>query len=738
MTTPLPTAPAPGPDVPATQPANPFLDWLNLTDSDGGQVTHYRLMLEPNFFDILHRVVYGGAAELFYSVYLVGASYAAALMTLILDPNQWLGPLTDFYNGITSRVYSVLPPTAIMVGTFAVLLFSVFVVRSGAKPTSGPGARPGAAAAAPSLFEQWLPSNTQIAKAQWQRLGSGLIMMGVVAALAANPFKIIQEIINAVLALASTLSFTGGDAGATTNYVTTTTNDMIRSVTFLVNYREFLAPSCARLWSLSVNVGGANPACLTPAQSTAADPDLWTALIALATVFIAWGVLSFSIVVAYEFFKHLSIAVGYLIGATWVAALTLANRRPYDPLAEAVARGVTHFVLAIVVLFISATGPTLFLQLITSVLSFLPTLLQVLLAAGGYYLAGKLILLVMEKKSSLLSLFKSKVTQSKTWTNLYPPNPPTTVMSTVFGDTLAQPTAWTKRQYQQLRQRSTNQWSKLKDAAGVWGTDQEGGAAMPTTIIADTPEFSAATERVKLADKPTDAVVISGLDSQTALSGDLADDRTGPTDAPAPVATLGPDGTLVTATPAPIGSMPPPATDVPAVWFRGGIPQLAPPPDQLNSAPAVAAQDPQPSPASSAPLPTATIPPSTSDTVRPRRIDAARAEAAHLHGVETPQLDVDETIARATQVFRDYRPTPTETPPPPRRAELPDLRSVLSAAQWTQKFNHARNVLLAGGVEAVPQLRADEEDVERLVFAVDPAGQIRVELKNDRGFGDLV
>ena len=456
-------------------------------------------------------------------------------------------------------------------------------------------------------------------------------------------------------------------------------------------------------------------------------------------MFIAWGVLSFSITVALEFFKHLSLAVGYLIGATWVAALTLANRRPYDPLATAASRGAVHFLLAIAVLFVSATGPTLFLQLITSVLSFLPTLIQVLLTAGGYYLSGKLILFLMEKKTSLFSLFKSKVTASKTWLNLYPPNPPETVMSTAFGGALDQPTAWTKRNYQQLRERTTNQWSKLKDTATAWGAGQEGGATMPTPILPDTPEFTAATQRVKFGDKPTDTVIVSGLGNSTAPTTTLDEQQDRPFETPAPVAVLGPAGSLLTAIPVAAGNAPPSVTDVPPAWFRSGIPQLAPPLDHTVSLQPVATPDTaQPAAAGAASPTPATIPPPPADTQWARRIDSVRAEAAHLHGQTTPQLEPDEAIARATQRFRSHRPTPPDATESPRRITLPGSRSVVSASQWTQKFNHARNVLLARGVEAVPQIPADEEDIDRLVFAQDPSGLIRVERKNDRGFGDWI
>jgi hypothetical protein len=191
--------------------------------------------------------------------------------------------------------------------------------------------------------------------------------------------------------------------------------------------------------------------------------------------------------------------------------------------------------------------------------------------------------------------------------------------------------------------------------------------------------------------------------------------------------------------PAPIGGVSLPVTDVPTVWFRGGIPQFAPPTDHAISAlTTTAALDIQPVPEGAAAQDVATVPPTAADKQRARRWDSVRAEAAQLHGQTTPQLDHDDAIARTTALFRSYRSTPATPPEPPRRTDLPGLRSVVSAAQWTQKFNHARNVLLARGVEAIPQVPADEEDIDRLGFAEDSSGVIRIERKNDRGFGDWI
>jgi hypothetical protein len=738
VTTMAPAAPpvVPKPAIPSVHAANPLLDWLNLTDSDGGQIAHYRLMLEPGTFDILHKVVYSGGADFCYSLgYLLGSSYATALMQLVLDPNKWLTPLTNAYYGITSRVYDKVPPTIIMAATFGVLLFSVFAVRSGTAAAGMPAqARlAGAGAAAPGLLEQWLPSNTQIAKAQWQRLGSGLVIMSLVGLLAANPFAIIRNIVDAVLEISSSLSFTQSSGGAE-HVITSAGTDMIRSITFLVNYRQFLSPECAHQWSMAINVGGGNPRCLTSAQLAAADPDLWTVALAILAVFIAWAVLSFTIVIAIEFFKHLSLAVGCVIAATWIAALTLANRRPYDPLVAVAARAAVHFLLAIIVQFGASAGPSLLLHVLTSVLP-VPTLFQILIAAASYYIAGKIILFVMEKEKSLLGLLTTKIKQSQTWLNLYPPNAPATVMSTAFGGVLDRPTAWTQRNYNQVRDSAAAGWNNARNAAGAWSRGQDGGDTVPTAIIDDTPEFKAATERIKLYDKPTQRIVVSG-ETATAETPDGS----------AAVAVPGPDGTVTPAAPAPSTGTQPAAPiaepNLAPVWFRGGLPQFVPAPDQYSPpvlTPAAAAGAGQDSPApQKAAQPTN---PARPHFTRPRFSQAARTDAAYLHGVApTPSSDaVDDVIARTTAAFRGYENLPSAADPGRiRRSGAPDLRSVLSAAQWTQRFNHHRNKLLARGIEGIPTLADDEEAVDRIVFAVDAAGQIRIEQKNDRGFGDWV
>ena len=92
---PLPMAPTdPGAAPTIAGAANPLLDWLNkLTDSDGGVIVHYRMMLEPSLTNVLHNVVYSGVVEGCYAFFLLLAAYGAAGMELLLTPDRWLGHL---------------------------------------------------------------------------------------------------------------------------------------------------------------------------------------------------------------------------------------------------------------------------------------------------------------------------------------------------------------------------------------------------------------------------------------------------------------------------------------------------------------------------------------------------------------------------------------------------------------------------------------------------------------------
>ncbi len=685
---------------------NPLLDWLNLVDTDGGLISHYRLILEPGFYNILHRVVYSGLVEFCYTVFLVLAAWGAAGLELILTPDRWLSPLTDFYNTVTSRLYQTIPPLAIVALSFGALVFSVFM-----RPNLTPPGPPGRPPSQPprGWLEQWAPSNTQISTAQWNRLGSGMVLMALVVILIANPFKLIQNVVNAVVAVASELTFTATDGGAAT-YAARGVTDILRTVTFMINYRDLLAPECAQQWSQTINAGGANPSCLTHQQYAAADPDMWTVVMALLAIPIAWGIAKFLWVVAKALFNHLGLTVVYLIGATWVAAATIARRRPYDPLVTLAAKFGEHFLITVGVLFTTAAGPALFVRIFTDVGSFLPMVLQVPLVSLAFYVSAKLIEKILSNRGQLVDLFSDRIKKSETWTNLYNLKAD---QKTVTGqlmpmpsyDQLAAPFTWATGQYQQAQQWTQQRWAQVRaDLAGAPtaapppDATQE-GQSMTVHVQPDTPESLGAQRRISLgqATAPTPAAPLLDPDRpedpwpEAPLAGASTptpppplhdsssppdhDPAAHPVPAAAPIALVAADGTIHAVEPA--GPDTPPGAPGYA-WERGGIPHFAPSAVPL-SLPAAPRLDPPAQRAGIATDQHATPPPAPPSTTPPADLTGPTDSPAE----HRPATDYDPVLRRDADLRRIADALRTETgrlPGIPRPDTRPDDNHLLAAA----------------------------------------------------------
>lgn len=748
---PFPTAPTDdGVTTTIGRAGNPLLDWLNLTDSAGGIIAHYRLMLEASTLNVLHKVVYSGGVEMCYAVFLLLAAYGAAGLELLLTPDRWLGPLTDFYSGVTAAIYQKVPPLAILAITFGFLILSVFVRRGGA-PAAGPGGR-APHAPPPGLLEQWMPSNAQISKAQWNRLGSGMVLMAIVIVLAYNPLKMIQEVVNVVVAVASELTFTGNQGGAGT-YAASGVANVLRDTTFLINYRAILDPDCARQWSQAINAGSGNPSCLTASQYAATDPDFWTLIMALLALPIAWGIAKFFWVAGKNLLNHLSLTVVYLVGTTWVAAGTLARRRPYDPLANLAARFATHFLLTIGILFVTAAFPALFIKLFTDVLSFLPAVLQIPLVSLAFYVSARVLAALLTNKGSIVDLFRDRVKKTQTWNNLFNVKADQkTITSQMLGPAGAQiagPLGWVTDRYSQAQDWTQQRWTQLRDGTGA--PTQEGGA-MNVPVLPDTPETIGAQRRIRLnPDLPTDPAERPMLDPAATV---IPADRPGrtPSDPAGPalpvLALVGPGGVTVPALPAGPTTRP----GAPGyAWFRGGIPQ-AMPTTVPAPYPATAAQPPPPPPV---PQPTnpdlKTAPVSTSNDLADRagffhrRAAVLREEAATMRATAPAEA---ELLTAASRTYR-ISAIPGETTPlgmstqapgtsAAAAAQRPDFKSLLSSAQWAHSLQRAKNLLAARGITTTPTLVESAVTVERIVFASDGEGHAVVRRKNERGFGDSI
>lgn len=749
---PLPMAPAdPGtaPAVAVASAANPLLDWLKLTDSDGGFIVRYRMMLEPSSYNVLHNTVYSGIVEGCYDVFLILAAYGAAGMELLLTPDRWLGPVSDFYSSVTAAVSQKVPPLAILAVTMGCLILSVFMRREKAA-ASGPGRGPNSPP--PGLLEQWMPSNAQISKAQWNRLGSGLVLMFVVIVLSYNPIKMVQTVVNYVVAIASELTFTGNQGGAAT-YASSGIANIVRDVSFLINYRSLLAPDCAKLWAQAINNGTGNPKCLTPAQYAATDPDFWTVLYALAALPIAWGIGKFLYVAAKYLLNHLSLTVVYLVAAIWVAAGTLARRRPYDPIINLVARFATNFVLTIAVLFVTAALPALFVKLFLDVFSFLPVVLQIPLVSLAFYVSARVLTALLKNKESIVGLFRDRVKKSQTYTNLFnlkaDQKTLTSQMLNPVGAQLAAPLGWATDRYAQARDWTQQRWTQLRDGTGA--PTQEGGA-MNVSILPDTPESVGAQRRITLNPEPATAVADRPvIDPAATISPDrpVGPSRGGPAagrSPAAPLALVGPGGVTVAALPA--GPTTPPGTPGYA-WLRGGIPQPMP----TTLAQAVPQLPAEPAPVDPAPRATRvpSAPPAQGDDLADRagffqrRAVVLRDEAAAMRPSSPAESDL---LAAASRTYRalaipgQINPSVPGQPPSsaPSGAALrrPDFKALLSSAQWTHGLHRAKNLMAARGITTVPVLADAAATTERIVMATDSQGRAVVRRKNDRGFGDSI
>lgn len=760
-----PAAPA---DVVTSAAGNPLLDWLNLTDSDGGSISHYRLLLEPGFANVLHRVVYSGLAEFFYAVFMVLAAWGAAGLELVLTPDRWLTPLTDLYTAITARLYQVVPPLAIVAVTFGFLVVSVFLRRDTAP--KGPPGRPQAPPRA-GWLEQLTPSNAQISTAQWNRLGSGIVLMAVVMILAANPFKLIQQVVNAIVAVASEMTFTATSGGAGT-YAARGVTDILRNVSFMINYRGLLDSECARQWSQAINAGGGNPACLTQQQYAAADPDIWTVLMALLAVPIAWGIAKFAWSAAKHLFNHLGLTIANLVAATWIAAGTLARRRPYDPLVTRAAKFGEHGVITVGILFTVASAPALSVKLFTDILSFLPPVLQIPLVSLAFYVSARGLDAVLRYRGNLTDLFSDRIKKSQTWTNLYnlkaDQNTLTGQLVAPFGAQMAAPWGWMTDRYQQVQDWTQQRWTQLRDGSGVPAPAQEGPSMTTSAVQPDSPQSLGAQRRVRLTDTTAaDRTTSSPAPEDPDLPG-AAPTLLGQTTTPippladlssraaldAPVVLVNPGGTISRV------QIAAPDTEPGApgyAWERGGIPHAmptgprtavtrpAPPPAAGSVHPAEQLRSDTAAPAVAAAAPTAERPgdPLAHRAANLYRLaDALRAEATQHLGCAAPgpgPTDTDQLAAAA----RTYRPDAEADAPVGGEAILAAsqnayLRAVLASAEWLHEVQAIKNLLAARGVTALPKLPEAAVSVPRIMFACDSRGEVVVRRKNDRGFGDAL
>lgn len=714
----FPDAPA-GTATSAGPVSDMFIGWLNLADSDGGKLANYRLSLHPSAFS-WSSGFFATWIELFYELFLIVGAHAVALQEVILNPNAWLEPLSNLYGGITGKVYGAIPPVALATGAFGILAFIVYVRRGSAG------------------------SATQVSKEQWSRLSSGVLLLGLVAILAANPFRVIRQALDWLLGLAS--FFTRSGEGGVGARVHSANVDIIRSLTFMMNYRGELSAECARVWSTMINTGAANPGCLTAEQLAGRSPNAVSVFAAVLAVVFALAMLYFVGVVAVYLFNQVGLTIVYLTGLVYIAVGAMLKRRPYDPLSRTLARAGVHGLLALGYWFVAALIPGL-LILVASWAQALPTWIPIALMAVVYCLVAQGIRRASKNHETLYKLFRDRIERSNRWKVFYSESGPTVAGAALQG-TWEQPKAWVMGQYHKTRDAVTDHWNRYLQS----GRDDEGTPMTPPAILADNPEFAAALTRADTYVAPPGerAATVHGNDvTAPAALGRVIGEVNDAAGGPNKVVVVEPGGRVAVGRPAELSDLTLPiSTDLtgalPPVFFRAGIPQLAPPLSPLP--PAQPAPDAPTSAAGADGVPPALADFADTMNAHWRRIDAMthrfHDEAAALNQRRNGDAGPDH-IEVGAAVFRGSAPgdhTVQVTAPSPvdQVRAVPALRSILDSAARAQRLTYNRNLLRARGVTAPLTIADEDESAQQLVFAADRLGRIRPQPRFGRGFGDAI
>lgn len=694
-----------------------FVSWLNLADSDGGKLANYRLFLHTSDFSFTSNLC-GTAVEYLYVFTLAIGAHAAALQNIILNPDAWLTPLSNLYGTLTGKIYGAIPPVILAIGAFATLAFSIYLRR-------GPSG-----------------SAVQVSKAQWSRLSSGVILLGMVAILAANPLRIIKDALGYLLGFASFLTHTGDDGGIGTR-VHSGNADLLRSLTFLMNWRSDLNTECARDWSHMINTGGGPPGCA--AQLPGSSPNPASVLAALLGLAFVVAMFYFAAVVGAYLFNQVGLTIVYLTGLVYIAVAAILKRRPYDPLSRTLARAGVHALLALGYWFVAALIPGALIVVGEWATQHVPTWVAVAIMGVVYFYLAKLIRNISKNRESLYSLFRDRIERSQRWKVFYSESGPT-VLGTMMQGAAGDPKAWAAEQYNKTRDAVAGHWNRFLRS----GADSEGVVMTTPQVLPDTPEFAAVLTRADTYTAPPGErpATVSGDDMTTpaALGGVLVD----PLESQDyhKIVVIEPGGRVEVGRPAQLSDLTraidsETPTALPPVFFRGGIPHLG--------GPLVAARPEASAPPTSAgqrdDLPPALTGFADAMADHWRRIDARanrlyeEASALNRRGARSADSTADQ-IDRGTAVFGGAPPVDAAAAPAGGRkgdaGTLVQLRTLLDSSARAQRLIHNRNLLRARGVTAPVTIPDEDESAQGLYFVVDRSGRKRVRPRLGLGFGDAI
>jgi len=461
---------------------NIFIAWLRLFDSDGGRAERYRLLLDADLFNPMGQVL-GKIAEFLHMFFMVIAGYAVWAIEAVVNPDRLLRGLSSAYQSLTSRLFEVFPPQALVAATFAILVLRIFIQQAPGDVTIGSA-----------------KTSARLTKTHWQRLASGFAVMSIVLILVANPFRLAQEALKAVAVFSGFL--TGNDAETLHRLmVSGNVNQILRPITQMITYHDVLSPECSATWSQVINSGNTSvlSTCLTQAQVNAASsPGVITLTLSILALAIAACFGYFAFIVLKQLLIHISLMVYHLVILAWVGALSLAHRRAYDKLAREVGMAGRHFVITMAIVLVISVIPVWFLQFVGEIPG-LPLWLEFILIAIGYVVTGQVVAVMTRalddgkswkenwkeaftKEDTLSETISKKMSDSTIQKTLYPADDQKKAVANPFADQTKAGKEWVG-----------GKWQSTKGAVRFGG---KGAAGQENS---DSPELDAAAQKVVLA-----------------------------------------------------------------------------------------------------------------------------------------------------------------------------------------------------------------------------------------------
>lgn len=329
-----------------------FLDLFTAVDSDGVSASRYRLHYQGSQFQNQDSWIFGMATELIYVGFQLLIIPANALLGLVFSSGSWLGPLSRGYQQVMAPIFAVVPPWAIACFGMGIVALSLLMSR----PT----------ATTSKIFNS----------AALNRIGTALAMVVVVLVVTHDPFALMAKVLELANSFAVDLAaaVTGSSHNTTLSAGQALVDSSARTPTIALNYGREFSAECSTKWSEAMLAGEAlseNSGCFVKGQNTAGADTIGTALVML--ILPALPMLFFSVIAAWKYLLHLTMAVLNVLALGWIAAGSVHRRRGFDYISKTIARAGAHLVMVVITSMVAVALPTLCAGLAVDLLGLVST-----------------------------------------------------------------------------------------------------------------------------------------------------------------------------------------------------------------------------------------------------------------------------------------------------------------------------------------------------------------------------